>query len=110
MSKTKTKKIQRTRKTKKKSSLTKPIAHKRKHANAYKVVDVTNNEIVEKAYGNGVQIIVESLSAFKECVKRLQDIDAIVFRTTHQYALGQHSTVYFFPYQGYLIMYAEPQK
>jgi hypothetical protein len=106
----KTPKTKKTVKTKKKSSLTKPVARKHKRAQTYKVVDVTNNEIIEKAYSNGSQIIVENLPDFKECVKFLQGIDAMVFRTTHQYALGRYSIVYFFPYQGYLIMYAEPQK
>jgi hypothetical protein len=99
-----------TKKTKKRNSLAKPVAQKHKRAQTYKVVNVTNNEIVEKAYSNGAQIIVENLLDFKECVKLLQGIDAMVFRTTHQYALGQYSIAYFFPYQGYLIMYAEPQK
>ena len=113
LSEAKTKKTQKTKKTvktKKKSSLAKPVAQKHKRAQTYTVVNVTNNEIIDKAYSNGAQIIVENLPDFKECVKLLQGIDAMVFRTTHQYALRQYSTVYFFPYQGYLIMHAEPQK
>jgi chromatin segregation and condensation protein Rec8/ScpA/Scc1 (kleisin family) len=106
----KTPKTKKTVKTKKKSSLAKPVAHKQKREKTYKIVNVTNNEIVEKAYSNGVQIIVENLPDFKECVKFLQGMDAVVFRTTHQYTVGKYSIVYFFPYQGYLIMYAEPQK
>jgi len=112
LTKAKTKKTTRTRKTvktKKKNSVRKPLARKRKYAQAYKVIDVTNNEIIEKAYSNCVQIIVENLPDFKECAKFLQDINVVVFRTTHQYTLGQYSIVYFFPYQGHLIMYAEPQ-
>ena len=109
MSKAKTKK---TRKRKKKTSLTQPVARKRRHLIAHKVVDVTNNEIIEKAYGNGVQIIVENPTDFMKCVRLLQGSNAVIFRTTHQYGLmreRQNSTVYFFPYQGYLILYAEPQ-
>ena len=109
MSKAKTKK---TRKTKKKTSLTQPVARKRKRVIAHKIVNVTNNEIIGKAYDNGVQIIVENPTDFMECVRLLQGSNAVIFRTTHQYGLRrdrQNSTVYFFPYQGCLILYAEPQ-
>jgi hypothetical protein len=96
----------------KKASRIKSVVHKPKRMHAYKVIDAANSEIIGKAYENGTQIIVEDPTHFVECVKLLQGSNAIVFRTTHQYGLmrtQRYSTVYFFPYQGYLILYSEPQ-
>jgi len=96
----------------KKTSRIKSVVHKPKRMHTYKVIDATNSEIIGKAYENGTQIIIEDPTNFLECVKLLQGSNAIVFRTTHQYGLlhtQRYSTVYFFPYQGYLILYSEPQ-
>ncbi len=111
MSKSTTKRTGKALKAKKTSRI-KAVVHKPKRVHTYKVVDATNSEIIGKAYENGTQIIVEDSTNFLECVKLLQGSNAIVFRATHQYGLlrtQRYSTVYFFPYQGYLILYSEPQ-
>lgn len=52
-------------------------------------------------------IIVANMSDFEQCVILLQGSNAIVFRFTQQYGPGEYAKVYFFPYQGYLIMCVE---
>lgn len=105
-----TKKVKKIAKARVKTSRATTVPHKRKRVDTYRVVDVANNGIVEKAYENGVQIIARNQTDFRECVNLFQGPHAVVFRTTHLHGLREYSIVFFFPYQGYLIMYAEPTK
>lgn len=68
--------------------------------------------------GTSSGILVSNYTDFKACVNLLQGSDVVVFRTykSHYVGDGRYGvtlpvvTVYFFPYQGFLIAYYEPQE
>lgn len=63
-------------------------------------------------------IPINNSADFRECVRLLHGSDAVVFRTflSRYKGNGEYEVtspiviVYFFPYQGYLIVYYEPQE
>lgn len=86
------------------------------NASNYMIVDVPLGIAPFSSSYNTIS--VNNSTDFRACVNLLEGSDAVVFKTylSHYIGSGQYGvtlpivTVYFFPYQGYLIVYYEPQE